>query len=361
MTSRFSRRRFLATTGAVAGVAALGAPAIVRAADRKIKVGTYGGYFEGAFKEHIYPEFTKATGIEVESVGVPTGETWLVQIRNAARAKKAPADVSMMAGVPRLRGDAQGLFLYLDEAKLPNLSNLSERFQSRNDKGQLYGCGAVSWYITLCSNTKEIPEEPTSWAEIWDPKNENQLGLLALASNSYLLEITAKTHFGGTDFLDTKEGIEKAFTKLTEVTPNVRLWYKDEGAFQQALQDGEIPMGQYYHDVTGLAAAEGFPVRSTFPKEGGVIDSGYWVVPKQAKPVEEAHVFIDYICQPSIQAALARNVGTAPVVDRAKTDLTDAEFASVSSDIDPIVPKYQIYIDHADWITDRWTQMISSS
>ncbi len=361
MKMQSSRRRFLATTGAVAGVAALGMPAIVRAADRKIKVGTYGGYFEGAFKEFIYPDFTAATGIEVESIGVPTGETWLVQIKNAARAKKAPADVSMMAGVPRLRGDAQGLFRYFDESKLPNLSNLSDSFQSRNASGQLYGCGAVSWYITLCSNTAEIPEAPTSWAEIWDPRNADRLGLLALPSNSYLLEITAKTFFGGTDLLDTKEGIEQAFEKLQEVTPNVRLWYKDEGAFQQALQDGEIPMGQYYHDVTGLAAAEGFPVRSTFPKEGGVVDSGYWVVPQHAEPVEEAHVFIDYICQPAVQASLSRNVGTAPVVDRAMTDLTDDEFAAVSSDIEPIVPKYQIYMDHADWITDRWNEMISGS
>ena len=69
----------------------------------------------------------------------------------------------------------------------------------------------------------------------------------------------------------------KAFEKLAEVKPNVRLWYRDEAQFEQALKSGEIPMGQYYHDVTGLAAADGQPVRSTFPKEGGIQDSGNWV------------------------------------------------------------------------------------
>ena len=64
-----------------------------------------------------------------------------------------------------------------------------------------------------------------------------------------------------------------AFEKLAEVKPNVRLWYRDEAQFEQALKSGEIPMGQYYHDVTGLAAADGHPVRSTFPKEGGILDS----------------------------------------------------------------------------------------
>jgi len=74
--------------------------------------------------------------------------------------------------------------------------------------------------------------------------------------------------------LDTEEGILEVMNKLAEVKPNVRLWYRNEGQFHQALKKGEIPMGQYYHDVTGLAASDGKPVRSTFPEEGDALDSG---------------------------------------------------------------------------------------
>ncbi|MEM7168537.1 MAG: extracellular solute-binding protein [Pseudomonadota bacterium] len=359
-SNAFSRRSVLAGAAAFS-VAAGVAPFVKRArADQTLKVGTYGGYFEESFVTFIYPDFTKATGIEVESIPEPTGQTWLIQLRNAAKAGIAPADVSMMAGVPKLRGAAEKLWTPLDEAKIPNLKFLTENFIDRYDDGKVYGVGAVSWFITLCSNTEEITEAPTSWGDMWDPKYEDTLGLLALASNSYLLEVTAATYFGGTDILDTQEGIEKVFAKLSEVTPNVRLWYKDEGSFQQALQDGEIPMGQYYHDVAGLAAADGFPVRSTFPKEGGVVDSGTWLVSKASEKVEEAQVFIDYICDPATQASLSRNVGTAPVVERSYTDLTDEEFSAVSSSIPPIVPKYDIYMQWGDWINDRWTAMISS-
>ena len=186
------------------------------------------------------------------------------------------------------------------------------------------------------------------------------MGLLALSTNSYLLEITAVTHFGGVAILQTKEGIVKVIDKLSEVKPNVRLWYKDEGTFQQALQDGEIPMGQYYHDVTGLAAADGFPVRSTFPKEGGVVDFGSWVVTKASKKIEEAQVFMDYTCQPEIQAKMSRKIGTAPVVDRKHLDLSDEEFAGVSSDIPPIIPQYHLYLKWGDWIAEKWTEMITS-
>ena len=162
------------------------------------------------------------------------------------------------------------------------------------------------------TNTEEYPEPPESWEALWDPANAERLGLLSLVSNSFLLEVTAKTFFGGTDALDTAEGMDEVFAKLAEVKPNVRLWYRDEAQFEQALKSGEIPMGQYYHDVTGLAAADGEPVRSTFPKEGGILDSGAWAVTKASDKLDEAHVFIDYMCRPETQALLARKVGTRP-------------------------------------------------
>ncbi len=358
MNDKLTRRHFMGTAAAT-GAVALAAPSIVRAAGTTIKVGTYGGFFEDSFKKYIFPEFTAATGIEVNSMGIPTGEAWLVQIKNAARAKAPPADVSLMTGIARSKGADEKLFQVLDEAKLPNLKNLPDRFKAHYSDGGLYGVGGVSWYITLCTNTDEIPVAPTSWKALWDPANKGKLGLLALPTNSYLLEVTATTFFGGTDILDTKEGIQQVFDKLSEVVPNVRLWYRDEGAFQQSLQDGEIPMGQYYHDVTGLAAAEGFPVTSTFPEEGGILDSGSWIVPEHVEPMDEVHEFINYMCMPETQALLSRNVGTAPVVNPELTDLTDEELAAVTSPIEPIVPRYDIYKDHADWISDTWNKMLA--
>ncbi|WP_210529607.1 ABC transporter substrate-binding protein [Rubellimicrobium arenae] len=352
------KRRTFLVTGA-AGLSALAAPALLRAQGAPLKVGTYGGYFQDSFSQHIFPEFTAETGIEVESIGEPTGEAWLVQLEQAARANQAPADVSMMSQVSRLKGEAAQVWAPLDESKLTNLGNLPEHFVHRYEDGRLYGTGAVSWYITLVTNTEAYPEPPASWTALWDPANADKLGLLALASNSFLLEITAVTHFGGTDILGTEDGVMQVLAKLAEVKPNVRLWYRDEGQFQQALESGEIPMGQYYHDVTGLAASNGQPVRSTFPKEGAVLDSGSWVVSKASQMLDQAQIFIDYMARPEIQAKLSRNVGTAPTVDRTLTDLSDEEFAAVSSDLPPILPRYDLYVDRADWVNQKWSEMIT--
>jgi putative spermidine/putrescine transport system substrate-binding protein len=354
-----SRRRLVTGASALAAATVAGFPASRVRAAGTLKVGTYGGYFKDSFDEHIYPAFTEETGIEIESIAEPTGEAWLVQLMTAARANIAPADVSMMAQVTRIKGQNAELWAALDEAKLPNSKNLEPHFVQRYPDGRVSAIGAVSWYITLVTNTDVYPEPPTSWKALWDPANEDRLGLLALVSNSFLLEITAKTWFGGDEILDTEEGILEVLDKLAEVKPNVRLWYRDEGQFQQALQSGEIPMGQYYHDVTGLAAAQGQPVRSTFPEEGGVLDSGSWCVSRASQALEEAHDFIDYMCRPEIQAELSRKVGTAPTVKRELLDLTAEEFAAVASDIPPIIPSYDLYAERDDWLNQKWTEMIA--
>lgn len=356
LSTSVSRRGVLAGSAAVAG--ALAMPSILRAQDKSIKIGVYGGYFKDSFDKNIFPEFTKATGIAVESIAEPTGEAWLVQLEQAAKAGQAPADLSMMSQVAMLKGQATELWTPIDMAKIKNASGLIDRFVNKYPDGRVAGVGAVAWYITLVTNTDVFKEAPTSWNALWDPANADKLGLLALVSNSFLLEVTAKTHFGGTNALDTEEGILKAFEKLAEVKPNVRLWYRDEAQFEQALKSGEIPMGQYYHDVTGLAAADGQPVRSTFPTEGGIQDSGCWALSRASTKSEEAHIFIDYMCQPSIQATLSRKVGTAPTVKRELLDLTAEEFAAVSSDIEPITPRYDLYQTKSDWLNQKWTELI---
>jgi putative spermidine/putrescine transport system substrate-binding protein len=359
-TRQAGRRSVLGAGLAGAAALALPALALAQAQDKSIKVGVYGGYFKKSFDKHIFPAFTKAAGIAVESVAEPTGEAWLVQLEQAAKAGQAPADVSMMSQVAMLKGQSTKLWAPLDLTKIPNAGNLIERFINKYPDGSVAGVGAVSWYITLVTNTKAYPTAPTSWAALWDPANKDKLGLLALVSNSFLLEVTAKTFFGGTNALSTEEGLLKAFKKLAEVKPNVRLWYRDEAQFEQALKSGEIPMGQYYHDVTGLAAAEKHPVRSTFPKEGGILDSGSWAVSRASKKLDLAHIFINYMSQPSVQALMSREIGTSPTVKRNLLDLTAAEFASVSSEIDPIIPRYDLYQTKADWLNQKWTELIAS-
>ncbi|MGQ3031358.1 MAG: extracellular solute-binding protein, partial [Ferrovibrionaceae bacterium] len=165
MKTTIGRRGFLAASGAA--VAALGLPHIAKAQAKSLKIGVYGGYFKDSFDKHIFPEFTKASGIAVESIAEPTGAAWLVQLEQAARARQAPADVSMIAQTSMLKGMTVDLWAPLDLKKIPHAEAVLPHLVNKYPDGRIAGVGAVSWYITLVSNTKVFPAAPTSWAEMW--------------------------------------------------------------------------------------------------------------------------------------------------------------------------------------------------
>ncbi|NJR13110.1 MAG: hypothetical protein HC779_00775 [Phyllobacteriaceae bacterium] len=89
------------------------------------------------------------------------------------------------------------------------------------------------------------------------------------------------------------------------------------------------------------------------------MDFGSWIVPKAVEAVDAAHVLVDFISDAATQSLLARNVSTAPVIARGLTDLSEAEFLAVSSDIPPIVPRHDIYGTDGAWIGDRWNEIIT--
>ena len=63
--------------------------------------------------------------------------------------------------------------------------------------------------------------------------------------------------------------------------------------------------------------------------------------------------------QPAIQGLMSRKVGTAPTLKKDKLDLTAEEFAAVSSEIEPIIPRYDLYTTKSDWLNQKWTEMIA--
>ena len=62
----------------------------------------------------------------------------------------------MMSQVATLKGMAVDLWAPLDLAKIPNSANLKPEFVNKYPDGRVAGIGAVTWYITLVSNTERL-------------------------------------------------------------------------------------------------------------------------------------------------------------------------------------------------------------
>jgi putative spermidine/putrescine transport system substrate-binding protein len=357
-THTLSRRTLLKGLALAGGASALSMPYIrPSSAATTLRVSNFGGFFEEAFVKSVYPAFTKATGIELQSVPQSGSAQFLIQMAQAKQAGSAPMDVCIAGQADVLRGRAQGLWQPFDKAKLPNLANIIPDYNFDGEAG-LDGVGAMAWYISLIANPAEFETLPDSWTELWktsDPKWGLQSG-----SSSVLLEIAAGTYFGGTGILDTEEGIDKVIAKIAELKPNVKLWWADEGSMQTAYQNDEIVGGMYFHDVSQIMKSEGTAVESIFPKEGAVLGFNAWALPVSTTALEEAHAFVNWSCSPECHQLIARNVYAAPLIERSKLDLTDEEFAKVGAAGKPIVLAAAAKVKHADYMSQQFLKMVTA-
>ncbi len=353
------RRRVL-KLGVGASIAAAGGlhavPAI--SADRTLRIGTYGGYFEDSFKQHVYPAFTEATGIAVESVTQPNSTDWLVTMQQAMASGTTPTDLSLFARDTMIKASRiGGLLAPLDISKASSVGSLDEEFVFASE-GDTLGVGAMSWFVSMVVNPDQV-EAPASWAEFWDTERfESSLGMSRLY-NSYLLDITAATFFDGAATMADKDGIVAVIEKLKELKPNVALWWSAESQMEQAMKNEDVIGGMYFHDVASLMAAEGFPLASVFPEEGNPQDYGSWCLSPLSEKSAEALEFIAFACEPSTQALMSRKIGTAPLMSREQAGLSEEEFAAVSG-TPAIVPAYESYLDNETFISEVWEQMLAS-
>ncbi len=346
------------TMKAVGFATVLFAGAATANAAESITVSVWGGFFEETLAAEIYPGFTEKTGIEVKSIAQPEDSTWMTQLMAAARAKKAPADLSLVADEVLIRGKNAGLWAQLDPDNLADTKALKEGYVKIDDDNKAYAVGALAFYTTLVTNTDYSKDAPASWADLWEDKWDNKLGIVT-TPNSGLLEATAKTFFGGYEIMQTREGLEKVIAKIAELKPQVSLWYRDEGQFQQGLEAGELNAGLYYHDVAMLSIWDGKPIASNFPKEGGILSNAYWVVPRDSKKISATEKFVSYMSLPETQALMARKLGIFPIVPRDSMDLTDDEFSAVGSEIEAVRVQTEIHLREGDWLESKYQEMIA--
>jgi putative spermidine/putrescine transport system substrate-binding protein len=357
MTSKLivNRRRLLQGGAAFAAASTLGAPLIAQS--RSLRIGSYGGYFEDSFKNFVYPAFTEATGIAVESVTQPNSADWLLTMQQAAQAGNVPADLSLYARDTLIKASRmEGLLKPLDMGMIPNAGLLDPYFVFDDQPGTL-GVGAMSWFTSMVVNPDEV-ETPASWADLWDTSRFEQSLGLAKRYNAGLMDIVAATFFDGVSTFDTDDGIMAIVAKAAELKPNAALWWSAESQMEQSMKNLDVVAGMYYHDVAGIMAADGFPIRSIFPKEGNVQDYGSWCLSGLSEKSAEAAEFVNFSCEPSSQALMSRMIGTAPLMDREKTDLTEEEFAAVSG-VPSIRPAYGAYLDKETYIQEAWDKMLA--
>lgn len=287
--------------------------------------------------EDTIEKFEAKTGIKVNYDVFDTNELLEAKLL----AGSSGYDVVVPTGNFLERQIQAGVFRPLDAAKLPNLSNMDPEItrivgqhDPENKHSVVYMWGTTGLAYDVAKIEERMPNAPVgSWDMIFDPQviaKFADCGVAILESPSDILA-TAKHYLGIDPASESADDLAKAEELLMSIRPHVRYFHASQ--YINDLANGDICMAVGYSGDLLQArdrAAEannGVEVAYVIPEEGGVVWFDLMAIPADAKNVEEAHQFINFVMDAQIAADITNYVFYANA-NAASTALIDPEVTS---------------------------------
>jgi putative spermidine/putrescine transport system substrate-binding protein len=351
MMGTFSRRSLL-KAGGLTAVASVAAPAIVSsvaaAENRTLYVNTYGGELEDAWKKAFAAPFTAATGIDVKMVSPVNFAT----LRAEVQTKNYEWDLTCMGEVDFAQAEVDRLTEKIDR-KIVN--KVPESIVVGN------GIEAYKLGTLLVYRKDKFPNGgPQSWADFWDVKKfpgdrclyNRPFTCLAFA---LLADGVPKEQLYPMDF-------DRAFRKMDEIKPHIKVWWTQGSQSQQLIRDGEVDMIGMWSARAASLVEQGVPL--TLVWNGAESYTSLWFPPRGAPKADLAWQFANFASQPERQAEFTKilpygpaNPEAVPLVPESRMRLTPSwpenKKLSFQHDAAWLAPRLGA-------IRDRWTQWLAS-
>ena len=207
-----------------------------------------------------------------------------------------------------------GVYQKLDKSKLPNLENMWDVITERTaqyDPGNEYSINYMWGTVGIGYNVKKVEEvlgvdTIDSWDAVFTPESMEKLascGVYFLDSPTDIIP-TVLNYLGIDPNEKNPDNIAKAEEVLLKVRPSIRKFHSSE--FINGLANGDICVG-WSGDVfqardRAAEADQGVDVAYVVPKEGAQMWFDQMAIPADARNVEEAHEFLNYLMEPEVIA-----------------------------------------------------------
>lgn len=285
----------------------------VAASDNILNLYTWEGYIP----KTVLREFEQETGIRVNHSTYVSNEVLYAKlIANPG----VSYDVIMPSSYFVNRMIQQGLLQKLDRKKLLHLKNISSGFLNKeHDPHNEYSIPFL-WNATgIAINTKyHNPHTVQAWSDLWRPQYRDQL--LMLDDPREIFAVALLTMGYSVNERNPKH-IAQAFNKLKNLMKNIKLFNTD--AQRSIYLDEDITLGMGWNGDIYLAREENSALQFIYPKEGYVATLDCMGIPKEAKHVEQAYLFLDFILRPEIAKQISIYSGFSTTNSAAKALLPD--------------------------------------
>lgn len=325
-------RRTLIKAGAAFGLAAVAAPAIVRAAGSSSGELNFMGW-SGIKLDPLFEAFTNKTGIKIKFIGQPDEDSMFAQCRLALETGGVDCVEPSAARVPIWVSN--GVAQPWDETKLA-LDSLEDAFAANRQAkvdGKRYFVPST-WgteALTFATSKVDAKYGAASLADIFDPKNA---GLVAVRAHSALAALGRVMELEGKlphPFIDsyTDEAAMRAnwdiiLAEAIRHKSNVVQFWNGETDAEAAFRTNGCALGLTW-DTTGFKLkSEGLPFGFIAPKEGAFGWLQGYVLMKNARNVEQAYAFANFVASAEGSAKNATAFSSNPV-GKGGIDLMDRD------------------------------------
>jgi putrescine transport system substrate-binding protein len=285
------------------------------AQERVVNVYNWSDYIDSTILE----DFTKETGIKVVYDVFDSNEI----LETKLLAGSTGYDIVVPTGTFLARQIQAGVFQKLDKAKLPNLKNMDPVIMDRltkYDPGNEYAINYMWGTTGIGYNAAKVKErlgenaDMTTWDSVMNPDNLAKLadcGVMMLDTAEEIVP-AALNYLGLNPDSQEPDDLAKAEEHLLKLRPSIRKFHSSE--YINALANGDICIAVGWSgDILqardrAAEAAAGVEVNYSIPKEGALMWFDNMAIPADAKNVEEAHVFLDYIMRAEVMAKASNYV-----------------------------------------------------
>ncbi len=301
-----ARRRLLKTGGAALAGATLG-PLLVTertiAQTRTIYVNTWGGSWTAAEEAAFFKPFTDATGIRVRTVAPVSYAKLKAQVQSGSY----EWDITAINQAEWLRAEREGLVEPIDWTVV-------QKDKLFPDAVFANGISYCALGTNLAYRKDKFPNGgPQSWADFWDVKKFP--GTRSLYNNAPRSAIFALLADGVPRDKIYPLDLDRAFKKLDQIKPHIKVWWTQGNQSQQLIRDGEIDMMAMWNARASELAAQGVPVELVW--NGATVGITMWGVAKGAPNRKLAWEFIQFAVQPKPQAEFCNRLYYGPTNPKA--------------------------------------------
>ena len=227
-----------------------------------------------------------------------------------------------------------GLVEPIDPARVERLDEVFPQFRDAagiNMDGQLWGVPFTWGSIPFMYRTDKITEEPTSLADLWDPK---YAGKISLWDDKSAIYVAARLNGDMNIYSLDDAQFEAAKQKLLEQKPLVRKYWGTAGELINLYANGEVWISNTWGGYQSAELeAQGIPVKEFIPKENaeGWMDS--WQIVKGSSNTDCAYAWINYSITPKGQCGVSGVTGYSSANPVALKECVDeATFSALHMD-----------------------------